>query len=144
MQVPDTVPVHDLQRSLGRRIRELRSKHGWTQEQFAEYCGLHRTYMGHVERGEKNVSLSTVARVANALGVGIAALFGRLHESAGGAPKPRRQATRAGGSPVRWDVIRLLDELAAQRKAMRQALRDLSRLVMRLSGALENSSDLSG
>jgi len=135
MKVPSTIAVNDLQRSLGRRIRELRSKHGWTQEQFAEYCGLHRTYMGHVERGEKNVSLSTVARVANALGVRISALFGRPNESAGGAPRPQRQPITIGGSLVRLDVTRLLDELEAQRKAMRQALRDLSGLAMTLSNS---------
>jgi transcriptional regulator with XRE-family HTH domain len=124
--------VDNLQRSLGRKIRELRTRHGWTQEQLAEFCGLHRTYMGHVERGEKNVSLSTVARVANALGVRIAALFGRPQEAtAPEAPKQMRSSRPA--PPSGLDVNRLVDELQAQRKAMRQAIRDLSGFMVRLS-----------
>jgi len=122
MPVPNTIPVTNLQRSLGRRIRELRTKHGWTQEQFAEFCGLHRTYMGHVERGEKNVSLSTVVRVANALGVRISALFGRSNEAAGQASKSQRRAVMTGGALARLDVTKLVEELTEQRKARRFAI----------------------
>jgi transcriptional regulator with XRE-family HTH domain len=114
----------------------LRSKHGWTQEQFAEFCGLHRTYMGHVERGEKNVSLSTVARVANALGVRIAALFGSSQQplSHGATPPRARKANPATAvRAARTDVNRLLEELQAQRQAMRQSLRELANCVVRLS-----------
>jgi len=56
-------------RRLGTRIRELRSKRGWSQEAFADIAGVHRTYMGHLERGEKNVSFMSMARVAKALGI---------------------------------------------------------------------------
>ena len=131
----ETSHVHDLQRSLGRRIRELRSKHGWTQEQFAEFCGLHRTYLGHVERGEKNVSLSTVSRLANALGVRIPALFGNARPSEiASLPHLRPPLTKSTGAPTPHpEVRRLLDELQAQRKAMRQALRDLSGCLGRLT-----------
>jgi transcriptional regulator with XRE-family HTH domain len=133
MPVQETTHIDNLQRSLGQRIREMRSKHGWTQEQFAEFCGVHRTYMGHVERGEKNVSLSTVLRVANALGVRIPTLFGRAQEGSAQAAHPER----AGGiRPNRSEVNQLLDELQAQRKALRQALRDLSRCLVRLTDAV--------
>jgi len=115
--------VEHVQRSLGRRIRDLRSKRGWTQEQFAEFCGVHRTYMGHVERGEKNVSLSTVLRVANALGVRIPSLFG------GPAGPADLQPTVSGRQRSNLNVDRLLDELQSQRDAMRRALRELSRCV---------------
>jgi transcriptional regulator with XRE-family HTH domain len=125
--------IHNLQRSLGRRIRELRSKHGWTQEQFAGFCGVHRTYLGHVERGEKNVSLSTVSRLANALGVRIPALFGRSLEN-GSLPHLRPPLTKSPNSAAAHpEVVRLLDELQAQRKAMRLALRDLSGCLGRLT-----------
>jgi transcriptional regulator with XRE-family HTH domain len=132
MTIQDTTHLNNLQRSLGRRIRELRSEQGWTQEQFAEFCGLHRTYVGHVERGEKNVSLSTVLRVANALGVRISALFGRGKE-----PPPQAPATPSvsGVRQGRADVNRLLQELQFQRKALRQAVRDLSRFLVQLSDA---------
>src|ERR1700689_3221068 len=56
-------------RRLGVRIPELRTQRGWSQEAFADVAGVHRTYMGHLERGEKNVSFLSILRVANALGV---------------------------------------------------------------------------
>jgi transcriptional regulator with XRE-family HTH domain len=132
MTIQDITHLNNLQRSLGRRIRELRSDQGWTQEQFAEFCGLHRTYMGHVERGEKNVSLSTVLRVANALGVRISALFGRGKEPAPQAPAPAMPSL-GGVRQGRADVSRLLDELQTQRKALRQAVRDLSRFLVQIT-----------
>ncbi len=126
MPVEKSAHVQNVQRSLGRRIRELRTKRGWTQEQFAEFCGLHRTYMGHVERGEKNVSLSTVLRVANGLGIRISALFGRSQEIPAPGPGAWGKQTLH-----RMDVSRLLDELQDQRQAMKQMVRELSRCLRR-------------
>ena len=62
-------------RRFGQRIRELRETKGWSQETFAEECGLHRTYIGAIELGERNVSLVNIERIATALGVPIAELF---------------------------------------------------------------------
>jgi transcriptional regulator with XRE-family HTH domain len=59
----------------GERVRELRKERGFSQEGFADECGLHRTYMSGIERGLRNVSLENVARIANALGVPIGDLF---------------------------------------------------------------------
>lgn len=59
----------------GAEIRRLREKKGYSQESFAEACGLHRTYIGAIERGERNVSIDNIERIAAALGVPIAALF---------------------------------------------------------------------
>lgn len=53
--------------SLGRVIRDRRAKLGYSQESFAHEVGVHRTYMGSVERGERNVSLDNLVRIANAL-----------------------------------------------------------------------------
>ena len=129
MPAQENAPIDVLQRSLGRRIRELRSKHGWTQEQFAGFCGLHRTYLGHVERGEKNVSLSTVSRLANALGVRISALFGHVPRNETASPQqlrpPLTGSAISAGARHRPEVNLLLDELQAQRKALRQVLRHL-------------------
>lgn len=58
-----------LQRALGEVIRTRRSALGLSQEAFAERCKLHRTYVGSVERGERNVTLVNIARIAFALGV---------------------------------------------------------------------------
>ncbi len=56
-------------RKVGRRIKELRQKKGWSQEKLAEEAGLHRTYIGQVERGEKSIGVDHLRRVAVALGV---------------------------------------------------------------------------
>jgi transcriptional regulator with XRE-family HTH domain len=54
---------------LARNLRVLRQGRGWSQEVMAERCGLHRTYVGAIERGERNVTLITLQEIAFALGV---------------------------------------------------------------------------
>lgn len=56
-----------MQRKLGERVRALRKEKGFSQEGFADACGLHRTYMGSVERGETNPTLTSLATIARAL-----------------------------------------------------------------------------
>jgi transcriptional regulator with XRE-family HTH domain len=50
-------------------IRRLRLQRGWSQETLAARVGIHRTYMGSVERGERNVAIDNICRIAWALGV---------------------------------------------------------------------------
>ncbi len=59
----------------GNKVRELRKSKGLSQEKLAEKAGLHYTYIGAVERGEKNISLQNVEKIAHALGVDITKLF---------------------------------------------------------------------
>jgi transcriptional regulator with XRE-family HTH domain len=54
----------DLQRTLGRNLRAYRQARGLSQEAFAEILEVHRTYMGGVERGERNLTLQSVERLA--------------------------------------------------------------------------------
>jgi len=54
----------DLQRNVGRNLRAYRLARGMSQETFAEVLGVHRTYMGSVERGERNLTLRSVERIA--------------------------------------------------------------------------------
>lgn len=54
-------------KSFAKNVAILRKKKGWSQEKLAQRAGLHRTYIGSIERKERNVSLINVERIANAL-----------------------------------------------------------------------------
>ena len=56
-----------IRQKLGRAVRRLRAERGYSQESFADAVGVHRTYMGAVERGETNISLDNLARIAKGL-----------------------------------------------------------------------------
>lgn len=68
-------PVLQRRRAFGDRLRLLRAQAGLSQERLAEQAGLHRTYVGSVERGERNVSLDNIHALADALRVPVAELF---------------------------------------------------------------------
>ena len=57
------------------RVRKFRKAKGWSQEELADACALHRTYIGGIERGERNVSLRNIRRIADTLRVGVGKLF---------------------------------------------------------------------
>ncbi|MFF2268748.1 helix-turn-helix domain-containing protein [Cellulosimicrobium cellulans] len=57
----------ELQRALGENLRALRVRRGMSQEDFAEFLGVHRTYMGGIERGERNLTLRSVEKLAERL-----------------------------------------------------------------------------
>jgi transcriptional regulator with XRE-family HTH domain len=61
--------------TLAANIREFRETKQLSQEDFADVCGLHRTYVGSVERGERNVTLSTLEVFASVLGVSVPRLL---------------------------------------------------------------------
>ncbi len=65
----------NIQIRFGERVRNVRSQKGISQEALADKAGLHRTYVSSVERGERNVSLSTVERLATALEISMADLM---------------------------------------------------------------------
>jgi transcriptional regulator with XRE-family HTH domain len=59
----------DLRLALADNVRRLRREHSLSQEGFAERTGIHRTYIGGIERGERNVTLQTVERIAQAFAI---------------------------------------------------------------------------
>jgi transcriptional regulator with XRE-family HTH domain len=59
----------DLQRAVGRNLRAYRVSRGLSQEAFADVVGVHRTYMGGLERGERNLTLKSVEKIAAKLDV---------------------------------------------------------------------------
>lgn len=83
-----------LLKALGQRIRELRSEKGFSQEAFADQCGVHRTFMGTVERGESNLSFQNIAKVATTLGVPLSTLFLDLEANAAALLQPVKKSAR--------------------------------------------------
>lgn len=67
-----------LAKQFGALIRHLRLEQEMSQEEFAHYCNLHRTYIGSIERGEKTVSIETANKIAKALGIPLSQIFLQL------------------------------------------------------------------
>jgi len=62
----------------GRRVRALRSEQGFSQEGFADACEMDRTYIGGIERGERNLALRNLERIAQALEISLSELMEEL------------------------------------------------------------------
>lgn len=71
--------VNSIVISFGNTVRKLRIERGISQEDFAELCELHRTYISDIELGKRNVSLENIAKIANALEISISELFARVN-----------------------------------------------------------------
>ncbi|MEB2339303.1 MAG: helix-turn-helix transcriptional regulator [Nitrospirales bacterium] len=101
------------------RVRQLRLKKGWTQEQLAERAGHHWTYIGGIERGERNITLAVIADIAQALGVAIRDLF----------PKDGNHANPSTGARLERGCIRhsicYSERVSHDNRCQRQARRVL-------------------
>lgn len=64
-----------VQKAFGNRLRELRQEQCLTQEELAYRAGLNRTYVGDIERGEKNITLGSMDKLAKALGIKLRDFF---------------------------------------------------------------------
>lgn len=65
----------DIKVKIGGRVRDLRQKKGLSQEKFSRLCELDRTYIGSLERGNRNISVVNIEKIAKALQVSISELF---------------------------------------------------------------------
>jgi transcriptional regulator with XRE-family HTH domain len=74
MGMQDPVAVR---KNLGKRVRQLRQKRGLSQEGFAHASGLGRSFAGSIERGERDIRITTLCKLANFFGVPMAQLFKR-------------------------------------------------------------------
>ena len=70
----DPAPL-SVPKAVGHRIRQTRLAKGWSQEELADRAGLHRAYIGQIERAEKVVGIVTLAKIARALGLSLSNLI---------------------------------------------------------------------
>jgi transcriptional regulator with XRE-family HTH domain len=100
---------------LGQTVRELRAAAGYSQESFAARIKVHRTFMGTIERGQANVSLDTLERLAGGLGMGVWELL-RVAEAAGGAARERGRRAPTYDRRGKTDRDSALKKIAEERK----------------------------
>jgi transcriptional regulator with XRE-family HTH domain len=119
---------------LGKRVRELRAARKWSQEEFAHVSGLHRTYIGQIERGEKNISFENLSKISGVLGVTLSELLAGLDDvgvrdrksKAGVGSDDQETADR---TRQMFEVQKMVRRLRIQRAAMDRtvlALEDLA------------------
>ncbi len=75
---------------VGKRIRNYRLQLGLSQEQLAEKAGCHASYIGQIERGEKNATLESIHKIAVALHVSLSSLFEKLDDADASTSYPSR------------------------------------------------------
>ena len=70
--------MSDILKILGQRIRNYRTAKGLSQEKLAELSGCHHTYIGQIERGEKNATIESIEKISAALNISLSKLFEKL------------------------------------------------------------------
>ncbi|MBR6568432.1 MAG: helix-turn-helix transcriptional regulator [Clostridia bacterium] len=80
--------MSEIAKIVGKRIRNNRTKLGLSQEELAEFAGCHPTYIGQLERGEKNATIETIEKISKSLDVPLSKLFEKL----GGSKEERDMA----------------------------------------------------
>ncbi len=103
----------------------------WSQEEFAHISGLHRTYIGQIERGEKNISFGNLVKISGVLGVTMSELLSEMEVSA--APKevehaPESRDRAAKNARRAFEIQKLLKRLRLQNAAMDQTMTLLEEL----------------
>lgn len=73
--------MSEIAKTIGQRIRTHRTEKGMSQEKLAELSGCHPTYIGQLEREEKNATLESIEKIYSAMGVSLSNLFEKIGES---------------------------------------------------------------
>jgi len=123
--------VKDLLIALGKPVHELRTAKGWSQEEFASIGGFHRTNIGQLERGEKNISLANLLKLSNVLGMTVSDLLARLEDS-GPIDKAQPLRMRNGDRDGAVSADRRLLELQRLVKRLGHQQADVQRTILAL------------
>ena len=115
---------------LGKRVLDLRSAKKWSQEEFAHVSGLHRTYIGQIERGEKNISFGNLSKIAGVLGVTMSELLSGLEggQERGVQHPMNRRGTRSADHMFK--LQKLVKQLRIQQAAMDRVTASLEELAL--------------
>jgi len=117
----------------------LRKARGWSQERFADICGVHRTYMGHLERGEKNVSFNTLVRLAEALEITVSELVSDERKAAS-----QRAGAKRSAKPARGITGDDLEGIVRELNYRRTALEETAGVLRDVADALRKRSNSHG
>lgn len=105
-------------RELGERLRAYRTQRGWSQEELAERADLHTTYIGQLERGEKNATIESISKVAAALDISLSKLFENISLASSEKDIPSRCYDLIQKQPLRDQklLLDILDAVIAYKK----------------------------
>ena len=112
-------------------MHELRAAKKWSQEEFAHVSGLHRTYIGQIERGEKNISFENLTKIAGVLGVSLSELLSGLEQGATVNRELKRRPHSDKDAHRVFEMQKLLRQLKLQRAAMDQTMLAFEELVLK-------------
>ena len=109
--------MSEIAKILGLRIRSARTAKGYSQEKLAEKAGCHPTYIGQLERGEKNATVESIEKVAQALGISLSTLFEKLGgEAAESIPLACYELLAAKPKEEQEQLYRILLEMDKYRR----------------------------
>ncbi len=120
---------------LGKRVHELRAAKKWSQEEFAHISGFHRTYIGQIERGEKNISFANLAKVAGVLGMTMSELLSGLEGGQEGVVQ--HPANRRG--TLSADHMFRLQKVVKQLRVQQDAMDRVTSLLEELASSTPSS-----
>ena len=83
-----------IQLAIGQRIKELREAQNWSQEEFADRCGVHRTYIGSAENGARNLTIQVLTMFAHGFGLTVAELLTGLEDRVDNLSRGKHSAGR--------------------------------------------------